>query len=435
VGLKLLSSGKHMKLRSRIGFTLVELLVVIAIIGVMVGLLLPAVQAARRMSCGNNFKQIGLGIHNYHAAFNQLPFNGAGSGNGGTAIPFFADNQFRSHERISWLVGLAPFIEAQALWEQISAPLALPLPTPTITYSAMGPTPSPVALGAGLPGTVTAYAPWYAEVATLRCPSDPGVGLPSMGRTNYAACLGDSAVQQAHGAKADNLLVGNSSWSVSSRSSARGTFVMRQKMNFRDILDGTANTIAAGEIATDLGDRSVTTAMLLVGGSPTTVAAGCQVSVDAIRPRFWVAAAVLSGNSEQRGFRWAESGGMSSGFNTILPPNSELCGLPVVSSYITSLAPVTAVTAIAGNANFIDAVLPPSSRHQGGCHILMADGAVKFVTDSIEAGNARSAVGGNYQGMVRIGGTLGAAPGSQSPYGLWGSLGTRASKEVISTDF
>ena len=87
------------------GFTLVELLVVIAIIGILVGLLLPAVQAAReaarRMSCQNNLKQLGLAMHNYHDAFRSFPGN-VGSLEG--------DPQMGA----SWLVMILPQLEQTA---------------------------------------------------------------------------------------------------------------------------------------------------------------------------------------------------------------------------------------------------------------------------------------------------------------------------------
>ncbi|MEM6363912.1 MAG: DUF1559 domain-containing protein, partial [Planctomycetota bacterium] len=112
------------------GFTLVELLVVIAIIGVLVGLLLPAVQAAReaarRMSCSNNFKQIGLALHNYHDTFKSMPGQMAGSF-GFNSIeqtdPTPSSTLTSNAGRLGWLPPLLPFMEQQALWEQISNPL------------------------------------------------------------------------------------------------------------------------------------------------------------------------------------------------------------------------------------------------------------------------------------------------------------------------
>ena len=111
------------------GFTLVELLVVIAIIGVLVGLLLPAVQAAReaarRMSCSNNFKQIGLAVHNYHSAYKQLPMQMGGTNRtqGTTGARAQIAPTGMNRLCLSWLVGLTPFMEQQAIWEQISNPV------------------------------------------------------------------------------------------------------------------------------------------------------------------------------------------------------------------------------------------------------------------------------------------------------------------------
>ncbi len=226
------------------GFTLVELLVVIAIIGVLVGLLLPAVQAAReaarRMSCSNNFKQIGLAIHNYHAAYNQIPNHKTGpSGfSSGPQTGVAADWTLYTgapalnlnKENSSFLVGCLPFMEQQALWEQMVNPLRVDKSGagPLTAYLPFGPTPD----GAGIAvGANNFYIPFETEVAGMRCPSDPGTGLPAMGRTNYAANLGDSPYRSSAGPT--NASLGRpqnqAGWF---RAASRGGFSARTKLDF-----------------------------------------------------------------------------------------------------------------------------------------------------------------------------------------------------------
>ncbi len=392
----------------RAGFTLVELLVVIAIIGVLVGLLLPAVQAAReaarRMSCSNNFKQIGLALHNYHAAYKQLPRHQGGTWSDGN-VPTDMNNRLS----LSFLVGATPFMEQQALWEQISNPsqdrVDGGIQSPP--YPAMGPAP-----------TVAQYVPWQTEIPTLRCPSDPGRGTPAAGRTNYAACLGDSIDFMDSGpVQIDNGILINppQAWVPNrARAACRGVFVARKDTKFRDILDGLSNTIMCAEITTDLGDRDVRTIPSLSNGhdevrdEPDHCEHEQQISRD--RPRFWSDGSdggnvpTLAGSAEGRGYRWADAGTVWTDMNTILPPNGHLC--------------------FGGDNVDTPGIAPASSRHQGGVHVLMADGAVIFMTDSIEAGDI-------HHGNVWLSGVDESVPGSPSPYGLWGALGTRAGREVI----
>ncbi len=110
------AANRH-KSRQQRGFTLVELLVVIAIIAVLVGLLLPAVQAAResvrRIQCVNNLKQMGLGLHNYHSAYNKFPVGGAG-------IVSATNAAIRRQWRPSWGSTLLPFMEQTNLYNELN---------------------------------------------------------------------------------------------------------------------------------------------------------------------------------------------------------------------------------------------------------------------------------------------------------------------------
>jgi len=410
--------------RKRFAFTLVELLVVIAIIGVLVGLLLPAVQAAReaarRMSCSNNFKQIGLGIHNYHSAYQGLPIHGTGTDRVNGQQIYAGDSDGISiNRRGSFLISILPFVEQQALWEQISNPLAV---------NADGTTKNPPWQAMG-PGVARIdYGPWATNIPSYRCPSDPGQGLPALGRTNYGACTGDSSVMSREGRLNVTLVSrgatvpyteNNEQQATRSQMVHRGMFVMNSRMRFRDVLDGLSNTIMCGELATDLGDADTRTSFPTDAAFNDRTGHGrlqCRTNPrymdqfhDPQRPQFWSPAAgatvsVLNG----RGYRWHDCMHFFTQVHTILPPNSGIC---------------------TGGATSNDSLVTVSSRHQGGAHVLMGDGAVKFVTDSIEAGNG-NARQVSYHGQPTL-----PAPGSESPYGLWGALGTRANKEIIDEDF
>ncbi|MEO1529453.1 MAG: DUF1559 domain-containing protein [Planctomycetota bacterium] len=408
--------------RRRSGFTLVELLVVIAIIGILVGLLLPAVQAAReaarRMSCSNNFRQIGLALHNYHSAYKQLPIHGVGTSSPGGAAPAFGNagpntNWWTNHShsnswRLSALVGLTAFIEQQSVWETIANPNSRDASDPSVVLDPPWPPMGPVP-------TQARYIPWSTEIPTFRCPSDPGVGLPALGRTNYGVCLGDSYMWSIQGIvqMQNGGAVRPSGWAQNSQAADRGMFVQHRGTKFRDVLDGLSNTIAMAEMATDLGDQDsrtigddeATQHLTQIRDNPSFLID--QGFLDPERPLYWNTTVGTAGGPwgavHGRGFRWADHRNEMTGVHTILPPNK----------------PLGAQRFTGGRT-----MAPPSSRHQGGVHVMMGDGAVVFITDSIEAGDSRA-------GMVWINGTGNQAPGRPSPYGLWGALGTRANSEVI----
>ena len=424
----------------RRGFTLVELLVVIAIIGVLVGLLLPAVQAAReaarRMSCSNNFKQLGLGIHNYHSAFKQLPTHGGGTGTGSPPTEAWRGSNTTSMGTLSMLVGLTPFFEQQALWEEISNH-SLKTVVPGFVIPSAGGVggdgrwhpmgPNPRGDRVGFPSWQ--YVPWATSIPTLRCPSDPGQSPPGNGRTNYGACVGDSYAGPIPYGKVNGFLILDPTNEQRARNfdaCARGFFKPRVESRFNDILDGLSNTIAMCEIVTDLGDndRRGTLSIrqpagsgagsALVEDNPSYCVDNNQINPAS--PTFWCTDAsagctvprLITGNRQGRGMNWACYIASNTMVWTVRPPNSESC---------------------LGNWYDNAGSMAAGSRHQGGAHVLMGDGAVVFITDSIEAGNQRAPVVRNNTAFNNA--NPGSRPGVKSPYGLWGSLGTSRSKEVI----
>jgi prepilin-type N-terminal cleavage/methylation domain-containing protein/prepilin-type processing-associated H-X9-DG protein len=214
---------------SRRAITLVELLVVLAVIGILVALLLPAVQAAReaarRMACSDNLKQLGLALHLHHDARGAFP---AGAPQG--LYTSAATSPAGGNDRRCWMHSLLPYVEQTALHDKIEAFAASHIPLP-ITYANH---------------TLSAPDIWI-PIPILMCPSDPanpkdrtfGSTSPqdSQGaHGNYALCAGSTVFYSSSGTGVPNGV------------NLNGTFYSFSRTRMGDITDGTSNTLVGGEL-------------------------------------------------------------------------------------------------------------------------------------------------------------------------------------------
>ncbi|HLJ92473.1 MAG TPA: DUF1559 domain-containing protein [Gemmataceae bacterium] len=262
----------------RLAFTLIELLVVIAIIAVLIGLLLPAIQkvreAANRMKCSNNLKQLGLAVHNYHDAQGAFP---PGYQNAVSTNPLYS-NLPASRFRWSFIARLTPYLEQTNIYNTLD--LTIPL-----YMDSQGTITPPNQFGVGQ------------RVSMLFCPSDSQTQVyPTFGPTNYTGCLGNGA-------------------NGGTRTMANGIFFQNSKIRIADIIDGTSNTAMCSEQILGLGGPDVT--------DPTMVDVRYvygQMSVNAN-----VSDAVCAGLTTwktDRGARWADGETQYAEYDHHYPPNA-----------------------------------------------------------------------------------------------------------------
>lgn len=256
-------SSKLVSARSRQAFTLVELLVVIAIIGILVGLLLPAVQAAReaarRMQCSNNLKQLGLAIHNYHSAHKKFPSGYCSYATRTGNAPAWAQLDPQTWDGSpgwGWSALILPFIEQTNLSNSIQFERAI--------WDAQN------------------LDEVDSQLSVFQCPSVSGPKDPllvrdenrdalvnggntiRLGRSSYVASHGQESCWGECGASVTGVVFTNIYTSATRTVSiqgdaskvADGPFYRNSKVRFGDITDGTSNTIFLGEHSSKLSDKS-----------------------------------------------------------------------------------------------------------------------------------------------------------------------------------
>ena len=307
--------------RRRRGFTLVELLVVIAIIGILVALLLPAVQsareAARRTQCSNNLKQIGVALHNYHDTHMSFPPGGlhhSGPGQGGDSTSW----------RCSWLLLLLPMLEQQALYNEYDFNIRARDGGPNVTV-------------------VGTY------ISTLICPSagrrtdldrwQLALGVkPLFAKGNYAACFSAGSGYSQTSFRGARMQIDRAAFNAAWHYGA----------NFAAITDGTSNTVVCAEILNSESPKDDRGAWAYPSGS--FFSGGNQTDFD-------------------RDVR--------------LPPNGNALDDRRKDKPCFCNAPQTDRN-LRCNANASRPNVAARSKHPGGVHTVQGDASVRFVTDEID---------------------------------------------------
>ena len=233
-------------MRKARAFTLVELLVVIAIIGILIALLLPAVQAAReaarRSQCTNKLKQIALAVHNYHDVHNCMPPSHCGSVYSTASCRYHDPTEALNHHGLALLL---PFVEQGALHDMIDF------------REPSGPR-NPNSLG-GRPSTMVVPAQTQAAVATIvstfLCPSDPGPQTFSVGNANYGQADVAAAKTSYDFCTSYCWTTRNRDWKqqpTGDVSRSRRMFGPDSCCTFRDITDGSTNSVMLCETTLDV---------------------------------------------------------------------------------------------------------------------------------------------------------------------------------------
>lgn len=362
----------------RRAFTLVELLVVIAIIGVLVALLLPAVQAAReaarRSQCSNNQKQLGIALHNYHDTHNKLPYLRGGWNN-----PSGRNGDYHG------IVAMLPFFEQGPRYDQVVARVQQGVSASPPTNTA----PNPYDNG---------FQGWFGQVNALLCPSGnlpANWRYPNLGQRSYHFCMGttvyDPTPNRGHYECQTNGIFGFQALN------GGGTGTANTQKGFRDILDGTSNTIAISEKGLGAGQNQSRTihGQSVFSYTWTSLVADPTTCLATAQNKMYLSG--LSISSFTTANLWAFGHPHWAGFNTILPPNSPSCYQG------------------GDNPSNCSGIFSVSSYHPGGVLVCMADGSVRFITETINCGNYGT--------------------GTTPSYGVWGALGTVAGGEAVSGNF